>query len=250
MSGWRMRPSASARLPAARATFRSPGIMSAAQITNADAIHPGYGFLAENYQFAEAVESSGLTFIGPAPESIRMMGDKSVAKATMKRAGVPVLPGSDGIGGRRLPTALALAEKVGYPVILKAKDGGGGKGMRVVEEPADLERQYQMAQTEASAAFGSGALYLEKYLQAPRHVEIQLVGGHARPCRSPLREGLLHPAPPPEAAGGVPQPRPRPAHTRQPWGAWPARERGRSATAASAPWSSCSIRTAPTTSWR
>jgi acetyl-CoA carboxylase, biotin carboxylase subunit len=150
-------------------------IMSAAQITNADSIHPGYGFLAENYQFAEAVESSGLTFIGPTPDSIRIMGDKAVAKTTMKQAGVPVLPGSDGVVDSAA-AALDLAAEVGYPVIMKAKDGGGGKGMRVVATPSDLERQFQMAQTEATAAFGSGALYLEKYLQAPRHIEIQLVG--------------------------------------------------------------------------
>ncbi len=156
-------------------------ILSAAQISNADAIHPGYGFLAENAQFAEAVESSGMTFIGPSPDSIRTMGDKAVAKSTMKAAGVPVLPGSDGTVDT-VASAIELAERVGYPVILKAKDGGGGKGMRVVNEAEDLERQYQMAQTEAAAAFGNGALYLEKYLRAPRHIEIQLVGdsfGHA-----------------------------------------------------------------------
>ncbi len=154
-----------------------PRLISAAEITNADAIHPGYGFLAENAQFAEVVESSGLTFIGPAPDAIRRMGDKSVAKSTMKAAGVPVLPGSDGVI-ESAEAALALAASVGYPVILKAKDGGGGKGMRVVESAEDLERQFQMAGTEAAAAFGSGALYLEKYLTAPRHVEIQLLGDH------------------------------------------------------------------------
>jgi acetyl-CoA carboxylase, biotin carboxylase subunit len=150
-------------------------ILSAADITKADAIHPGYGFLAENAQFAEATAASGLTFIGPSAESIRLMGDKSVAKKTMTAAGVPVLPGSKGTVDD-VPAAQALAETVGYPVILKAKDGGGGKGMRVVSSPDDLERQYQLAQNEAAAAFGNGALYLEKYLQAPRHVEIQVVG--------------------------------------------------------------------------
>ncbi len=153
-------------------------VMSAAQISNADAIHPGYGFLAENHQFAEAVETSGLTFIGPAPESIRVMGDKSIAKATMKAAGVPVVPGSEGTVDD-VAVALVLAERIGYPIILKAKDGGGGKGMRVVSAPEELERQYQTAQNEAAAAFGNGALYLEKYLRAPRHIEIQLAGDTA-----------------------------------------------------------------------
>jgi acetyl-CoA carboxylase biotin carboxylase subunit len=151
-----------------------PRIMSAAQITNADAIHPGYGFLAENAQFAEACESSGIIFIGPTSQAIRDMGDKAVAKSKMRKAGVPVLPGSKGIVDG-VDKAAKLADDLGYPVILKAKDGGGGKGMRVVNEPEDLERLYGTAQAEAEAAFGNGALYLEKFLQRPRHIEIQVV---------------------------------------------------------------------------
>ncbi len=152
-----------------------PRIMSAGQITNADAIHPGYGFLAENAQFAEACESSGIVFIGPSPRAIQSMGDKAVAKALMREAGVPVLPGSAGVVESPEEASL-LAEEVGYPVILKAKDGGGGKGMRVVRGPEELERLYATAQAEAQAAFNSGAVYLEKFLVAPRHIEIQLVG--------------------------------------------------------------------------
>lgn len=150
-----------------------PRVLSAAEITGADAIHPGYGFLSENHQFADACESSGLVFVGPSPEAIRVMGDKSEAKAAMKKAGVPVLPGSAGVV-ESAAEALEIAQSVGFPVILKARDGGGGKGMRVVSKPEELERQFDLAQAEASAAFGSGALYLEKYLEHPRHVEIQI----------------------------------------------------------------------------
>ena len=152
-----------------------PRIMSAAQITNADAIHPGYGFLAENAQFAEACESSGIIFVGPTSQAIREMGDKAVAKSLMREAGVPVVPGSQGIV-ESAEEARVLAAEIGFPVILKAKDGGGGKGMRVVRTVEEIERLYTTAQTEAQAAFGSGALYLEKFVLRPRHVEIQLVG--------------------------------------------------------------------------
>jgi len=151
-----------------------PRIVSAADITKSDAIHPGYGFLSEKAQFAEACESSGIVFIGPSAEAIRMMGDKSVAKTTMKAAGVPTLPGSEGVL-ESVEHALGLAQSVGYPVILKARDGGGGKGMRVVRTPAELERNYPLAQGEAAAAFSSDILYLEKFLERPRHVEIQLI---------------------------------------------------------------------------
>jgi acetyl-CoA carboxylase biotin carboxylase subunit len=152
-----------------------PQIMSAAQTMNVDAIHPGYGFLAENAQFAEACESTGFVFIGPPIHAIRDMGDKAIAKARMREAGVPVLPGSRGVV-ESVEEAAGLAVEVGFPVILKAKDGGGGKGMRVVRAPEDLERHYTMAEAEAQAAFGSGALYLEKFLVGPRHIEIQIVG--------------------------------------------------------------------------
>lgn len=151
-----------------------PRILAAADITKAEAIHPGYGFLSEKAHFAEACESSGFRFIGPPAEAIRVMGDKSVAKSTMKRAGVPTLPGSEGVV-ESIEQGVALAEATGYPVILKAKDGGGGKGMRVVRDAAELARAFPMAQAEAAAAFSSSALYLEKFLERPRHVEIQIL---------------------------------------------------------------------------
>jgi len=160
---------------ASRESYLSPArILSAASISHAEAIHPGYGFLSENPQFAEMVESSGIAFIGPSADSIRQMGDKSEAKAQMKAAGVPILPGSDGVVPDAA-AALALADGIGYPVILKARDGGGGKGMRVISSRTDLPRLFETAQAEAAAAFGNGALYLERYLQTTRHVEIQLM---------------------------------------------------------------------------
>ena len=159
-----------------RESYLAPArVISAARIKGAEAIHPGYGFLSENAAFAEMVESSGLVFIGPTPASIRLMGDKSAAKATMKAAGVPVTPGSDGVVESSAEARL-IAERIGYPVILKARDGGGGKGMRVVSARDELERLFQTAQTEATAAFGNGALYLERYLRSTRHIEIQLLG--------------------------------------------------------------------------
>ncbi len=168
--------------PGRESYLNIPRIISAAQITNADAIHPGYGFLAENAGFAEICSESGFTFIGPPPEAIRLMGDKSVAKDTMRAAGVPVVPGSPGTIDD-VEIAIKVAEKVGYPVIIKASAGGGGKGMRVVHSPADLERLFTTAQTEAQAAFGDGSLYMEKFIEEPRHVEVQVMsdgyGNHA-----------------------------------------------------------------------
>jgi acetyl-CoA carboxylase, biotin carboxylase subunit len=162
--------------PPGRQSYLDPvRLISAANITGAEAIHPGYGFLSENADFAEMVEKQGLVFVGPSPDSIRTMGNKSQARATMKAAGVPILPGSDGVV-ETAAQAQALADSIGYPVILKARDGGGGKGMRVVQKGAELERLFQTAQGEAAAAFGNGALYVEKYLLRTRHVEIQLVG--------------------------------------------------------------------------
>jgi len=162
--------------PAAADSYLNiPMIMSAAEVTHADAVHPGYGFLAENVRFAEIVEDSGITFIGPTPEQIRTMGDKSVAKQTMQAAGVPVVPGSDGVV-ESTDAARAVASRLGYPIMIKAKDGGGGKGMRVATDEASLEAGLAMAQAEATAAFGSGAVYLERYVPNPRHVEIQLLG--------------------------------------------------------------------------
>ena len=150
-------------------------IISAAEISNADAIHPGYGFLSENAEFAQVCRACNIAFIGPSPETIALMGDKAEAKRTMKAAGVPVLPGSDG-PVKDVDEAAAMAREVGYPVILKASAGGGGKGMRVVWEEKDITTAFQMAGAEAQAAFGNGDLYMEKYLEAPRHIEIQILG--------------------------------------------------------------------------
>ena len=152
-----------------------PNIMSAAEITKADAIHPGYGFLAENPRFPEICESSGITFIGPPAFIMRLMGDKNKARQAMKRAKLPVIPGSDQII-EDLNEANKIAEKIGYPVILKAASGGGGKGMRVARSATKLEEQFAIAQGEAKAAFGDPSLYLEKYFEAARHIEVQIIG--------------------------------------------------------------------------
>jgi len=150
-------------------------IITAAEITGTEAIHPGYGFLAENAEFAEICEASGFIFIGPSPQSISRMGDKALAKKTMKEAGVPVTPGSDG-GLADFKAAKRIASEIGYPVILKASAGGGGKGMRVARSPEALESCYELARVEAAAAFSNPELYLEKYITQPRHVEIQVLG--------------------------------------------------------------------------
>ena len=152
-----------------------PAIISAAEITNADAIHPGYGFLAENADFAEQVERSGFVFIGPTADTIRLMGDKVSAIEAMKKAGVPTVPGSDGPLTADTQRTLEIARSIGYPVIIKAAAGGGGRGMRVVHNEAALLSSVQVTQSEAGAAFGSDVVYLEKYLQRPRHVEIQVL---------------------------------------------------------------------------
>lgn len=153
-----------------------PHIMAAAEITNADAIHPGYGFLAENANFSEICAQYGIKFIGPTPEMIRSMGDKMTAKETMIKAGVPVIPGSDGLL-ESLEQAKQLAKDVvGYPVILKATAGGGGKGMRVVWEESEMERAYTTAKAEAAAAFKNDGIYMEKFVEEPRHIEIQIAG--------------------------------------------------------------------------
>ncbi len=149
-------------------------LIAAAEITNADAIHPGYGFLAENADFAEACESSGIRFIGPTPRTTREMGDKALAKQAMTRAGVPVIPGSEGAVGS-VQEAQEIADTIGYPVLLKAVAGGGGKGMRRVADSDDLAEAYMMAQAEAQAAFDNGSLYVERLLLDPRHVEVQIL---------------------------------------------------------------------------
>jgi acetyl-CoA carboxylase biotin carboxylase subunit len=150
-------------------------IISAAEISGADAIHPGYGFLSENAKFAEIIEAHGIIFVGPKPEHIRTMGDKIEAKRTAGALGLPLVPGSDGAISD-IDEAKAIAEKAGYPVIIKAASGGGGRGMKVVTNPADLETQMQQAGSEAKAAFGDATVYLEKYLGNPRHIEIQVFG--------------------------------------------------------------------------
>ena len=161
--------------PAARDSYLNvPAILSAATITGADAIHPGYGFLSENASFAEMVEAHGLTFIGPAPSHIRMMGDKIAAKAAMGSLGVPLVPGSEG-ALPDLEEARLVADRIGYPVLIKAAAGGGGRGMKVANAPDELEEAWQVARTEARTAFGNDAVYLEKYLDRPRHIELQIL---------------------------------------------------------------------------
>ena len=152
-----------------------PNIISAAELTKAEAIHPGYGFLAENAKFAEICENSGFVFIGPPPDIIRFMGDKNRARQTMKKAGLPVVPGSD-LVLEDISEAKKVAQKIGYPVIIKAAAGGGGKGMRICRTPSDLEEMFPMAQNEAKSAFGDPSLYIEKYITGAHHIEIQVIG--------------------------------------------------------------------------
>ncbi len=151
-----------------------PNILAAATSRGVDAIHPGYGFLAENDKFAEMCNDHGITFIGPSPNAIRSMGDKSTAKETMERVGVPTVPGSKGLLSS-VQEASEMAEEIGYPVIIKATAGGGGRGMRLVENKANLEKMFKAAQGEAEAAFGNDGLYMEKFIKKPRHVEIQIL---------------------------------------------------------------------------
>jgi acetyl-CoA carboxylase biotin carboxylase subunit len=152
-----------------------PAVISAAEVTDAEAIHPGYGFLSENPGFAEVCEASGITFIGPSPEVIRLMGEKDQARRAVCRAGLPVLPGSDGLV-KNPDEALARARDIGFPVIIKAAAGGGGRGMRIAREPADLAALLHQAQHEAAVSFHSPDVYLEKYLERPRHIEFQVLG--------------------------------------------------------------------------
>ncbi|MBS0642780.1 MAG: acetyl-CoA carboxylase biotin carboxylase subunit [Proteobacteria bacterium] len=161
--------------PAAKDSYLNiPAILSAASITGAEAIHPGYGFLSENARFAEMVEDHGMTFIGPSSSHISMMGDKIAAKEAMRTLGVPLVPGSDG-AVPDLQTAEQVAGKIGYPVLIKAAAGGGGRGMKVARQAADLEEAFQTARAEARAAFGNDAVYIEKYLDRPRHIELQVL---------------------------------------------------------------------------
>lgn len=161
--------------PSSTSYLNIPNIIAAAEITNADAIHPGYGFLSENAEFSRVCEENNIKLIGPSPEMINKMGDKATAKRTMQEAGVPTVPGSDGLL-KDIEQGIALAGKIGYPVILKATAGGGGKGMRIVKKEEDFKSAWDSCKMEAGAAFGNEALYLEKYIEEPRHVEIQVIG--------------------------------------------------------------------------
>ncbi|HEX5726382.1 MAG TPA: acetyl-CoA carboxylase biotin carboxylase subunit [Longimicrobiaceae bacterium] len=161
--------------PAARESYLNiPRIVAAAEVTGADAIHPGYGFLAENAEFSEICERSELTFIGPTPRQIRLMGDKAEARRTMREVGVPIVPGTDAVADPE--EALAAAREIGFPVLVKAAAGGGGKGMRVAAEEGEFLRQFSLARHEAGAAFGDDSVYVEKYLARPRHIEFQVLG--------------------------------------------------------------------------
>lgn len=161
--------------PVGESYLNIPALISAAEVTDASAIHPGYGFLSENADFAERVEQSGFVFIGPRPETIRLMGDKVSAIRAMKQAGVPCVPGSDGPLSDDLDEVRRIAHEIGYPVIIKAAGGGGGRGMRVVHNDASLLNAVALTQGEALAAFGNGTLYLERFLQTPRHIEFQVL---------------------------------------------------------------------------
>ena len=166
----------------AKSYLNIPALISAAEVTGTAAIHPGYGFLSENADFAEQVERSGFIFIGPKPDTIRLMGDKVSAIEAMKKAGVPCVPGSDGPLGSNMETNKQIAKKIGYPVIIKASGGGGGRGMRIVREEKDLEQSIKMTKLEAKTAFNNDMVYMEKFLENPRHIEIQVLSdgqGHA-----------------------------------------------------------------------
>ncbi len=177
--------------PAAKSYLNVPAIIAACEITGAQAIHPGYGFLSENAKFAEIVGAHGLTFIGPKPEHIRIMGDKISAKQTVKAAGIPVVPGSDG-GVDGVEEAMAAAESIGFPVLIKAASGGGGRGMKVAKDRESLAEAVQTASSEAKAAFGDGTVYMERYLQRPRHIEVQVIAdAHGNVCHLGERDCSL-----------------------------------------------------------
>ena len=176
---------------ASKSYLNIPSIIAAAEITGAQAIHPGYGFLSENARFAEIVGAHGMTFIGPKPEHIRMMGDKITAKQAARDSGIPVVPGSDG-GVATVDEAMAAAEGIGFPVLIKAAAGGGGRGMKVAKDKDSLAEAVMSAQTEAAAAFGDGTVYMERYLQKPRHIEIQVIAdSHGNVCHLGERDCSL-----------------------------------------------------------
>ena len=177
--------------PASKSYLNIPSIIAAAEITGAQAIHPGDGFLSENARFAEIVGAHGLTFIGPKPEHIRIMGDKITAKQTARDSGIPVVPGSDG-GVSTVEEAMAAAENIGFPVLIKAAAGGGGRGMKVAKDRDSLAEAVLSAQSEAAAAFGDGTVYMERYLQKPRHIEIQVIAdSHGNVCHLGERDCSL-----------------------------------------------------------
>ena len=177
--------------PAAKSYLNIPSIIAACEITGAQAVHPGYGFLSENARFAEIVEAHGFTFIGPRPEHIRVMGDKISAKQTVKDAGIPVVPGSNG-GVSTVEEAVAAAEAIGFPVLIKAAAGGGGRGMKVAKDLDGLAEAVATAQAEAQAAFGDGTVYMERYLQKPRHIELQVIAdAHGNVCHLGERDCSL-----------------------------------------------------------
>lgn len=174
--------------PGKESYLNIPRIIAACEITNADAVHPGYGFLSENSRFSKTCAEHGIKFIGPTPEQIDAMGDKATAKATMKDAGVPVIPGSDGLL-EDLKHALRVADEIGYPVIIKATAGGGGKGMRVIWDADQLKKNWDTARNEARAAFGNDGMYMEKFIEEPRHIEIQVAGDqYGRACHLSERD--------------------------------------------------------------
>ena len=162
--------------PATQSYLNVPAIIAAAEVSAADAIHPGYGFLSENAKFAEVVRKSGFTFIGPSPEAMRLLGDKVSARALMREAGVPMLPGTAALADAA--EAKAEARRIGYPVILKASGGGGGRGMRIVRSEDEIETAFASARAEAEAGFKNPDIYLEKFLEAPRHIEFQVIADH------------------------------------------------------------------------
>jgi acetyl-CoA carboxylase biotin carboxylase subunit len=177
--------------PAAKSYLNIPAIISACEITGAQAIHPGYGFLSENARFAEIVGAHGMTFIGPKPEHIRIMGDKISAKQAVKAAGIPVVPGSEG-GIGSVEEAMAAAEGIGFPVLIKAAAGGGGRGMKVAKDRESLAEAVSTASNEAKAAFGDGTVYMERYLQKPRHIEVQVIAdAHGAVCHLGERDCSL-----------------------------------------------------------
>ncbi|GAA0893193.1 acetyl-CoA carboxylase biotin carboxylase subunit [Fulvivirga kasyanovii] len=176
------------KAPSSESYLNIPNLIAAAEITNADAIHPGYGFLAENAEFSAVCQEYGIKFIGASPDMINKMGDKATAKATMKKAGVPTIPGSEGLL-KSVEEGMKIAKKIKYPVILKATAGGGGRGMRIVKDEAGFKKAWDDARQESAAAFGNNGLYLEKFVEEPRHIEIQVVGDkNGRVCHLSERD--------------------------------------------------------------